>query len=278
MAGPTDSSRKRKTFPDLGAPTPKPAPIKSDVESEEEASDGDSDVPEAVTLTGGRAAEEAKANALKAHQDRLKEKKKAQNKSREAFIQSTKSKSSPGALIEPETKGSQREGEDEEESSEEGENGDEGEGGDPVLLARMDKAMQEAQEEDEEETSDEDEGPTFGNTPSSARLPDSVFAAAAAAHQAPERKRKPTVQKRDEKAKRRRVREGPSERVVGGRTLRVTTSLDAPPPLPSISTRKANNSVKGGNAFRRKWKKRDASQAQIRSRSGPARNFVTAVQ
>lgn len=70
MAGPANPSRKRKTFPDLDAPVPKPAPTKLIAESEDEELDEDSDAPEAVTLTGGRVVEEAKASALKAHQDR----------------------------------------------------------------------------------------------------------------------------------------------------------------------------------------------------------------
>jgi hypothetical protein len=50
---------------------------------------------------------------------------------------------------------------------------------------------------------------------SSARLPDSIFAAAAVAHEKAGLKRKTSVRKQDVKAKRRRAREGPSERVVG---------------------------------------------------------------
>ncbi|KAJ1299808.1 hypothetical protein OPQ81_000707 [Rhizoctonia solani] len=108
------------------------------------------------------------------------------------------------------------------------------------------------------------------------RLPDSVFAAA---HESVERKRSKKPLKKDPPAKRRRVREGPAEKVVNGRTLRVMKDINAPPSIfPSTASRKSKSFVKGGSAFRRKWKKVDAVRAQVRSRTGPPRNFVTIVQ
>ena len=67
MAGSAESSRKRKTFQDLEALASRTISTKPILETGVERSDEDSDALEAVTLTGGRAAEKAKANALKAH-------------------------------------------------------------------------------------------------------------------------------------------------------------------------------------------------------------------
>ncbi|KAH7319554.1 hypothetical protein B0J17DRAFT_724084 [Rhizoctonia solani] len=99
------------------------------------------------------------------------------------------------------------------------------------------------------------------------------------AHQSIGRKRAEKPAKKDAPAKRRRVREVPAEKVVDGRTLRVAADVNAPPAIsPSSSTRKAKTPAKGGSSFRRKWKKVDATRAQVRLRTGPSRNFVTVVQ
>ncbi|KAG8749628.1 hypothetical protein FRC12_013332, partial [Ceratobasidium sp. 428] len=245
-----------------------------------EDSEDESDAPEAVTLTSGRTAAAARSSAIQNHRKRLIEKKKAQNKTREAFIQSAKSKAlgTVPTLQEP-----SHPVEDSSKSESDSDETDKGPGeleGDSKLLARMQKAMQDALDEDEDEDDGESSnegaiGASTGVAPS-ARLPDSIFAAAAQGHQKPERKRQKVGRERDAKSKRRRVREISAERIVSGRTVRVANSLDAPPPPPSKASRKITTSVKGGKTFRQKWKRRDALQAQVRSRAGPAQKFATA--
>ncbi|KAG8679988.1 hypothetical protein FRC09_018571 [Ceratobasidium sp. 395] len=275
------SGRKRKTFPALDAPGPgldleRPVIITS----ESEDSEDESDASEAVTLTNGRTAAAARSSAIQNHRKRLIEKKKAQNKTREAFIQSAKSKAlgtvpTLQELPHPIEEDSSKSGSD----SDETDKGPSELEGDPKLLARMQTAMQNALDEDEDEADGESSnegaiGASTGVTPS-ARLPDSVFAAAAQGQQKPERKRQKVGQERDAKSKRRRVRESPAERIVGGRTVRVVNSLNAPLPPLFKASRKTSAGVKGGKAFRQKWKRRDALQAQVRSRAGPAQKFAT---
>ncbi|KAG8708938.1 hypothetical protein FRC08_018618 [Ceratobasidium sp. 394] len=274
------AGRKRKTFPALDVPIPKPRIIRPAASSESADSDDDSDAPEAVTLTSGRAAADAKAGAIQDHRKRLLAKKKAQNKIREAFIQSTKSKTPSTA---PTAENSQTLIDDDR-SDAENHSDDSGldppePQGDPALLARMEKAMRDALDEDDagDKSSHESSDGHQSNPPTpSIRLPDSVFAAAAVDERKPERKRKKAVQSRDAASKRRRIREGPSERVVSGRTVRVVKALDAPPAPAPRASRKKGAGIKGGTMFRRKWKQRDALQAQIRSRGGPAQKFATA--
>ncbi|ELU38587.1 tartrate transporter [Rhizoctonia solani AG-1 IA] len=180
----------------------------------------------------------------------LNELRKTKNKAREAFIQSTKSE--VPASVENQV--------------------------DPITDAARDMEEDEPVEE----------------APRSDRLPDSIFAAA---HETVERKSSKKLSKNDVLLKRKRVRQTPKEKVINGRTLRVTMDLDAPPAASSSSsTRKVKNSTKGGLAFRKKWKKVDGSsfysyaslainqtvltpiialRAQVRSRTGPPRNFVT---
>ncbi|KAG9086649.1 Actin- protein 6 [Ceratobasidium sp. 370] len=220
------------------------------------------------------------------------------NKIRDAFIQSTKSKSPSAAPAiqkspTPVDDGSS----DNENNLNENDEDSTAIEGDPALLARMEKSMQDALDEGEAEDESDDEG-LSGCQPtppsSSARLPDSIFAAAAVEERKLERKRTKTAQSREANPKRRRVREGASERVIrrvfhrstssiftdsfnsSGRTLRVVKALDVPPPPPSRASHRKGAGIKGGTAFRRKWKQRDALQAQIRSRSGPAQKFATA--
>jgi hypothetical protein len=64
------SARKQKTFPALDAPIPDPVATLPAATLDSDTSDDDSDVPEAVTLTGGRAAAHAKASAIEDHQKR----------------------------------------------------------------------------------------------------------------------------------------------------------------------------------------------------------------
>ncbi|CEL60055.1 hypothetical protein RSOLAG1IB_09313 [Rhizoctonia solani AG-1 IB] len=210
----------------------------SDDRSEDDGSESD-DSPEAETLSGGRAAADARAGALRKHEDRLNELRKSKNKAREAFIQSTKLTVSPAVDDEQDR---------------------------PIMDANGD--AEESEEEDGDKQADE--------PPRSDRLPDSIFAAA---HETVERKRGKKLSKEEVVTKRRRVREEPGEKVINGRTLRVTTDLNAPPPISSsVFTRKTKSSAKGGLEFRKKWKKVDALRAQVRSRTGPPRNFVTTVQ
>ncbi|QRV93559.1 hypothetical protein RhiJN_21577 [Ceratobasidium sp. AG-Ba] len=271
------AARRRKTFPELDAGA---VDIPHDIQvidTNSEDSDYASDEPEAVTLSGGKAAVDARDSARENHQKRLQEKKKAANKAREAFIRSTKLKSkttyrrgdrNPQVPGENESEGES--GSTREEQSESEENG-----GDPVLLARMQRAMEDAQDEAEEESDEEVRELRPNPTASSTRLPDSIFAAAAAEQQKPERKRKKTNKIPGAKSKRQRVRDWPSERIIGGRTIRIVTAPNAPPPPPARLPRKTTTATKGGTTFRRKWKSRDATQAQIRSRSGPAQKFAT---
>ncbi|QRV78804.1 hypothetical protein RhiJN_06819 [Ceratobasidium sp. AG-Ba] len=269
-------ARRRKTFPELDAVA---VDIPHDIQAvttDSDDSGNDSEQPEAVTLAGGKAAADARDSARRNHQKRLREKKKAANKAREAFIQSTKSNSQTTSRS---VRKSQVPGENESEGESRSGGGEESEpeenGGDPVLLARMQRAMEDAQHEAEEGSDEEAEEPQSDPTASSTRLPDSIFAAAAAEQQKPERKRKKAKRTPDTKSKRQRVRGWPSERIVGGRTIRIATAPDAPPPPPARVYRKMTTATKGGMAFRRNWKRRDATQAQIRSRSGPAQKFAT---
>ncbi|KAG8743554.1 hypothetical protein FRC10_011794 [Ceratobasidium sp. 414] len=278
------TGQKRKTFPALDAPVPKLHAIGPATNSQSEDSEDESDAPEAVTLTSGRAAADAQSSAIQDHRKRLLQKKKELNKIQEAFIQSTKSKSLSAARAVPESETPANDDTSDKENRSQDSDADPSEiKGDSVLLARMEKAMQDASDEDEaeDESSDEELGGRQSSPPTaSTRLPDSIFAAAAVEERKLERKRKKVVQSRDAKPKRRRVREGPSERVVSGRTVRVVKALDTPPPPPSRASRKKGAGLKGGIAFRRKWKQRDdfraALQAQIRSRSGPAQRFAIA--
>ncbi|KAG9119653.1 hypothetical protein FRC07_005239 [Ceratobasidium sp. 392] len=273
------SGHKRKTFPALDAPDPEieaKIPIPT---SESEDSEDDSDAPEAITLTSERAVAAARSNAVLDHRKRLLEKKKARNKTREAFIQSTKSKplkvsptvQKPRAPVDEDLN-------DQVSDSDKDSAALAGPEGDSKLLARMEKAMQDALEDNEVEDDSSDEDDERQPTPSasSIRLPDSIFAAAALEHQKPEHKRKKSTRERENRPKRRRVRENPSEQVVGGRTVRIVNAINAPPPPPSRASRKITTSAKGGKAFRQKWKRRDGVSAQVRSRNGPAQKFASA--
>ncbi|KAL5633676.1 hypothetical protein ACGC1H_005776 [Rhizoctonia solani] len=200
------------------------------------------DAPEAESLSRGRAAADARAGELKRHEEKLKELRRIKNEAREEFIRSTKPSKLPAA-------------EGKESGIVSGDVGGESDESDGV----------------EEEVAKEASRP--------GRLPDSVFTAAhESVQESIERKRTKKQPRKDISAKRRRVRMTPAERVVNGRTLRVAADISAPPAIYSTSARKAKSPAKGGSTFRRKWKKVDAMRAQVRSRTGPSRNFVTVVQ
>ncbi|CAE6439318.1 unnamed protein product [Rhizoctonia solani] len=194
----TTASRKTKTFPepivisDSGTEDSKAEESgsddgvgrsDSDDRSEDDGSESD-DSPEAETLSGGRAAADARASALRKHEDskltvltgpiRLNELRKSKNKAREAFIQSTKLTVFPAV-------------EDEQDR--------------PIMDANGD--AEESEEEDGDKQADE--------PPRSDRLPDSIFAAA---HETVEWKCGKKLSKEEVVTKRRRVREEPGEKVI----------------------------------------------------------------
>lgn len=248
---PVTLRRKMKNFPEQGIVSDEEDSVVggSNLGDTLEASDSDEtlgndsdsdDAPEAESLSRGRAAADERAGVMKRHEEKLQELRKTKNKAREEFIRSTKTPNLP--VIEDQES-------DAAPDDAEGEGEDSGRG-------EEDKVVKETSRPD--------------------RLPDSVFAAA---HQSIGRKRAEKPAKKDAPAKRRRVREVPAEKVVDGRTLRVAADVNAPPAIsPSSSTRKAKTPAKGGSSFRRKWKKVDATRAQVRLRTGPSRNFVTVVQ
>ncbi|CCO33008.1 hypothetical protein BN14_07075 [Rhizoctonia solani AG-1 IB] len=194
----TTASRKTKTFPEPIVISDSEAEDSkaeesgshdgvgrsdSDDRSEDDGSESD-DSPEAETLSGGRAAADARAGALRKHEDskptvltgpiRLNELRKSKNKAREAFIQSTKLTVSPAVDDEQDR---------------------------PIMDANGD--AEESEEEDGDKQADE--------PPRSDRLPDSIFAAA---HETVERKRGKKLSKEEVVTKRRRVREEPGEKVI----------------------------------------------------------------
>ncbi|CAE7123758.1 unnamed protein product [Rhizoctonia solani] len=209
----------------------------SDSDGTSDNESGSDDAPEAESLSGGRAAEDTRAGALKRHEEKLHELRKIKNKAREEFIRSTKASKLP-AVDDSENHATP--------------------GG--------------------VDTENENDGEIANEVLQSDRLPDSIFAVAHESLQESTERKRMNKPSRDVPAKRRRLREVPVEKVVNGRALRVAVDINAPPAISFTSTRKVKNSAKGGSAFRRKWKKVDAMRAQVRSRTGPSRNFVTTVQ
>ncbi|CAE6420602.1 unnamed protein product [Rhizoctonia solani] len=199
---------------------------------EETLDDSDSDdAPEAESLSGGRAAADARAGVLKRHEEKLQELRKTKNKAREEFIRSTKIQNLP--VIEDQQSG--------------------------VVPDDVEGEGEDSGRDEEDKVIEESSRP--------GRLPDSVFAAA---HESIGRKRAEKPAKKDVPTKRRRIREIPAERVVDGRTLRLTVDVNAPPAISSSSsTRKAKNLAKGGSSFRRKWKKVDVFPIPPHSHASP---------
>jgi hypothetical protein len=78
----------------------------------------------------------------------------------------------------------------------------------------MTRAMQDAEEADEESSNEDLENPVTQLPTLSPRLPDSIFVAAAAAHQSVERKRMKKSLNKEVQVKRRRIREASVEQVI----------------------------------------------------------------
>ncbi|CAE6463725.1 unnamed protein product [Rhizoctonia solani] len=103
---PATLNRKMKTFPEPEIVTDEKGYVvgESHLSDTLDGSDSDEtlgndsdsdDAPEAESLSGGRAAADARAGVLKTHEEKLQEIRKTKNKAREEFIRSTKIQNLP---------------------------------------------------------------------------------------------------------------------------------------------------------------------------------------